>query len=185
MKNLLIAILTMTVVICHSATFVFTQSYTKTTNGAASTTVQKLTGYVIFNTNGNLVQIDANGKTKTFQVADFSASNWKIYTPFGAKSLQFMIAIPIPGVDFGTLFATGTDFLQTVNGVSFDSAKSMTLTGTATEIVNLNSYLIQYKGSLVFDSKDTATVNQGGSDFGAAVATLKTALITKGYSESP
>jgi hypothetical protein len=72
--------------------------------------------------------------------------------------------------------------LEVVNGTAYDSARSMTLTGTGTWTVGLDSYEVLYKGSLVFDSKDTATVNQ--SDFATAVATLKTALTAKGYSES-
>jgi hypothetical protein len=182
MKNLLIATLALVACTCHSAIFVFTQSYTKTTSGAATTTVQKLTGFLVFDNAEHLVQIDANAKPKTFQAVDFSSSNWKTYTPFGTKTLQYIVAIPIAGVDFGTVFATGTDFLQVVNGTAYDSARSMTLTGTGTWTVGLNSYAVQYKGSLVYDSKDTATVNQG--DFAAAVTTLKTALTAKGYSET-
>lgn len=182
MKNLLIAALVLVACTCHSAIFVFTQSYTKTINGAATTTVQKLTGFLVFDNAGHLVQIDADAKAKTFRAVDFSSSNWKTYTPFGTKTLQYVVAIPMTGVDFGTVFATGTDFLQVVNGTAYDSAKSMTLTGTGVWTVGLNSYEVLYKGSLVYDSKDTATVNQ--SDFATAVTTLKAALTAKGYSET-
>lgn len=181
MKNLLIAAFVLAACTCHSAIFVFTQSYTKTTNGAAVTTVQKLTGFLVFDNAGHLVQIDANAQTKTFQATDFSGSNWKTYAPLGAKNLQYIVAIPIAGVDMGTVFAIGTDTLQVVNGTAYDSAKSMILTGTGTWTVGPNSYMVQYKGSLVYDSKDTATVNQG--DFSTAVTTLETALTAKGYSE--
>lgn len=182
MKNLLIATLAFITIASHADTFVYTQAYTETTTGYGSVHINKWTGYLFFDEEGGFIEINANAKSKTYTVRDFSSYTWNFYYPKVGAGSTMVIALQ-PDGDFATFYAKGTAAPTTVGLGTRTIAKTLTLCGSAIGVDGVNDVLIETKGKLVFSSADSNSATVAFPGVQATLGYIKGKLSGQGYTE--
>lgn len=166
----------------HADTFVYTQNFTQTTTGYGSVSVQKWTGYLFFDENGGFMEINANAKSKTYTVHDYSGYSWNFYYP-KVKAGSTMVVALQPNADYGTFYAKGTATPVTVGLNTRTIAKTMAFTGSAVFVDGSNDVLQESSGKLAFDSLDTQSATIAFPGVQATLGYLHDKLTSQGYTE--
>ena len=188
MKTLLALALTIAAALSAPAEVViYTQSYSITATGSGATVTTSFSGYLIFDTDGNVTQLDTRtilGRKKMRITPLDSPTGYMIGS--GVLKQQFVLVADIAGADYGSPMMKGATSLVnigTTNGLfnNMQIAKTLTLSGFAIGGNGDNALLNEFKGTFTFDSKNTIAANKAGNDTDATISVLKTALAAKGY----
>lgn len=183
MKHTLIALLaTVALVFTSSArVIVYKQKYAQTDTGMYKTATVVLTGYMLVDDAGDLMQIDVNVKDKTYQEYTYSSNFVVHYLQSTATAQVLSIAVPDPVADAGTFFLKGTVASLPDGVATFNAPKTMIISGAEVVGTDPLATLREWKGMLVFDSIDTVAANKAGNDISQTAVVLETALSGKGY----
>jgi hypothetical protein len=161
---------------------IYNQVYTQTQTGQGSTTVTNLGGYFLFDDQGNMQQVDACAKTKTFTIYDYSGSYTFNYIQSGVSTSQLVYTIS--SGDAGAAILKGKVFPLQTGTTTFRAPKILTISGAIISGTDPDAVMFQFAGTFTYNSKATVSANVAGNDIDAAVATLKAVLVGKGYRSS-
>ena len=81
------------------------------------------------------------------------------------------------------MFIKGKAAVLHTGTMTFSAPNTMTMSGLTIWGQDPTAQMVQYNGTLTYAPKLTVTANFAGNDIDAAVTTLKTLLVAKGYLE--
>jgi hypothetical protein len=183
MKKLSISVVGVLALVCLSKAdvIIWKQKITVTTTGAGAVSTTPITGYVVMDTQtANLVIINAYPVRKLFSV--ITPTNFLVQHVTGAAGKQMMVVF-VGGKGTGGSTSKGSDKVINVGMInSYTFAPTLTVSGSDLYLSG-EYFLDEFKGSSVYDKKDTETANSLSQSLQETVNSLGATLISHGYTQ--
>lgn len=183
MKKLSISLAGLLALVCLSKAdvIIWKQKIAVTTTGGGSVAVTQIAGYGVMDAQtGDLVIINAYPATKRFSV--INPTTFSVQHVSGTAGKQSMV-IFVGGKGTGGSTSKGSDKLMNVGAVTnYTFAPTLTVLG---EDLYLNGeyFLDEFKGSAVYDKKDTQSANSLSQSLEETVNSLGAILTSHGYTQ--
>jgi hypothetical protein len=155
-------------------------SYTKT--GAGTAARSGFTGWMLLDgQSADVIQLKLYASRGRFHVE--RPVDYELHNVSAGATREYMV-LGFYGKGMGSLVAKGVNSnIDIWMNNNYWVPRSMTVSGTDLFVENGEAYLQEFKGSLVYDRKDTEDANMQKLTLDQTLSTLRDYLASKGYAE--